>query len=230
MIRVLIVEDDYRIAELHREYTQRVPGFSVVGQASTGAEGIRLAGRTRPDLVLLDVYLPDMTGLEVLSALRGAGQPEIDVIAITAARDVETLRSAMQSGVVHYLIKPFRFAAFEEKLKSYAALRDRMGRITEADQHDVDRLYGLLRPTPTAQDLPKGLSMPTLALVEGAMSQGSSGLSAEEVAQKAGISRVTARRYLDHLAQVGRVEVRMRYGSRGRPEHRYRLSAAPLSS
>ena len=229
MIRVLIIEDDYRIAELHREYTERVEGFSVVGQASTGAEGIRLAGRGRPDLGLLDIYLPDMTGLEVLAALRRPGQPDVDVIAITAARDVETLRSAMQSGVVYYLIKPFRFAAFEEKLKSYRALRDRMGKIIEADQRDVDRLYSLLRPTPSPQDLPKGLSMPTLDLVEGAVSQASGGLSAEEVAQKAGISRVTARRYLDHLAQVGRVEVRMRYGSRGRPEHRYRLSAAPLS-
>ena len=183
MIRVLIIEDDFRIAELHREYTQRVEGFSVVGQASTGAEGIRLAARSRPDLVLLDVYLPDMTGLDVLSALRQPGQPEVDVIAITA-RDVETLRSAMQSGVVYYLIKPFRFAAFEEKLKSYAVLRDRMGKITEADQRDVDKLYSLLRPTLTAQDLPKGLSMPTLALVEGAVGQASSGLSAEEVAQK----------------------------------------------
>jgi response regulator of citrate/malate metabolism len=229
VIRVLILEDDYRIADLHREYTERVPGFLVVGQASTGAEGVRLAARSKPDLVLLDIYLPDMTGLEVLSALRQPGRPEVDVIAITAARDVETLRLAMQSGVVYYLIKPFRFAAFEEKLKSYATLRDRMGKITEADQYDVDKLYGLLRPTATAQDLPKGLSLPTLALVEGAVSLASGGLSAEEVAQKAGISRVTARRYLDHLAQVGRVEVRMRYGSRGRPEHRYRLSGAPLS-
>jgi len=225
MIRVLVVDDDFRIAELHSAYTERVNGFTVIGQVGTGDQAVKTVRRSRPDLVLLDIYLPDMSGLEVLTALRQPGMPHVDVIAITAARDVETLRAGMRSGIIHYLIKPFRFAMFKEKLESYAALHDRMGRLGEADQKDVDRLYSLLRTSSVQHDLPKGLSHPTLDLVERCLAMSETALSAEEVAQQAGISRVTARRYLDHLARMERAEVRMRYGSRGRPEHRYRASA-----
>jgi response regulator of citrate/malate metabolism len=225
MIRVLVVDDDFRIAELHTAYTERLSGFTVVGHAGTGEEALRTVKRTRPDLVLLDIYLPDMSGLEVLNALRQPGMPHVDVIAITAARDIDTLRAGMRSGIIHYLIKPFRFAMFKEKLESFAALQDRIGRLGEAEQKDVDRLYSLLRTSSEPQDLPKGLSRPTLELVEQCLASSDRALSAEEVAQEAGISRVTARRYLDHLARMDRAEVRMRYGSRGRPEHRYRASS-----
>jgi len=150
----------------------------------------------------------------------------VDVIAITAAREVESLRAAMRGGVVHYLIKPFLFPTFEEKLLSYAAARERMARLGRADQGDVDRIFGALR-TATAVTLPKGLSDATLELILQALGRSSSGLPAAAVADEAGVSRVTARRYLDHLCQLGRVELTMRYGGPGRPEHRYRL-VAPL--
>lgn len=226
MIRVLVVDDDFRIAELHATYTERVPGFSVIGKAGTGAEAIKTAKRTKPDLVLLDIYLPDMSGLDVLAALRQPDMPHTDVIAITAARDIDTLRSGMRQGIVHYLIKPFRFATFREKLESFAALREKMDRMAEADQADVDRIYSLLRTSSKREDLPKGLSRLTLDLVEKCLADAKSAMSAEDVAEAAGISRVTARRYLDHLAREDRAEVRMRYGSRGRPEHRYRASSS----
>jgi two-component system CitB family response regulator len=226
VIRVLVVDDDFRIAELHTAYAARLPGFTVIGRAGTGAEAIRMVKRSKPDLVLLDIYLPDITGLEVLRTLRQPEMPPVDVIAITAARDIETLKAAMSSGIIHYLIKPFRFTTFKQKLESYAELREKMGRLGEADQKDVDRLYSLLRTSAEPEHLPKGLSRPTLELVEGCLRQTTEGMSAEEVAQLAGISRVTARRYLDHLARLERVDVRMRYGSRGRPEHRYRASSA----
>jgi response regulator of citrate/malate metabolism len=226
VIRVLVVDDDFRIADLHATYTERVPGFAVIGKVGTGAEAIKTARRTTPDLVLLDIYLPDMSGLDVLAALRQPDMPHTDVIAITAARDVDTLRAGMRSGIIHYLIKPFRFATFREKLESYSALHERMNRLGEADQQDVDRLYSLLRTSSQQENLPKGLSRLTLDLVEKCLSEAKTGLSAEEVAEVAGISRVTARRYLDHLAREDRAEVRMRYGSRGRPEHRYRTSGS----
>jgi response regulator of citrate/malate metabolism len=219
MIRTLIVDDDFRVADLHRAYTERIPGFTVVGQAGTGAEALRLLERTQPDLMLLDVYLPDMSGLDVLRALRESRR-SVDVIAITAARDVNNLRSAMQGGVVHYLIKPFRFNAFAQRLESYAALRRRIGKISEADQQEVDGVYRLLQLGQVEMKLPKGLAMPTLDLVVRTL--GEHELTAAEVAQRAGLSRVTARRYLDHLCQLGKVELGMRYGTPGRPEHRYR--------
>jgi len=225
MIRTLIVDDDFRVAALHRAYVEKVPGFTVVGEAGTGADALRLIAQAKPDLVLLDIYLPDISGLEVMRTIREAGAARVDVIAITAARDMESLRSAMHGGVVHYLIKPFRFAALEEKLQSYAAMHRRLKQLSEADQHAVDTLYHILRQGST-EALPKGLSRPTLNLVLRILQESSRDLAATEVADLASLSRVTARRYLDHLVQAGRVEVVMRYGSPGRPEHRYHLVAA----
>ncbi len=222
MIRALVVDDDYRVADLHRAFLERLPGFVVAGAAHTGAAAIEAVDRLRPDLVLLDIYLPDMTGIEVLQRLRDGLHHDADVIAITAARDVDTLRSAMRGGVVHYLVKPFRFATLAEKLRSYEAARERIARLREADQAEVDRIFGTLR-TSRSEPLPKGLSEATLDLVIETLAGSGSGLAAATVAESAGLSRVTARRYLDHLCRIGRAEVAMRYGGPGRPEHRYRL-------
>jgi two-component system CitB family response regulator len=223
MIRTLVVDDDFRVADLHRLYTEQVGGFEVVGVARTGAEALELAARLRPDLVLLDIYLPDMSGIEVLRRLRDQRRP-VDVITITAAKDVGTLRAAMQGGSVHYLIKPFTFAVFRERLQSYAAVASRLGEVAEASQAEVDKLYGLLR-SGVEGELPKGLSAATRDLVVEALRTARRPLSAADVAGLAGLSRVTARRYLDHLAGSGLVELTLQYGSPGRPEHRYRLAA-----
>jgi response regulator of citrate/malate metabolism len=225
MIRTLIVDDDFRVAALHRAYVEKIAGFTVVGEAATGAEALRLITSAKPDLVLLDIYLPDISGLEVMRTIREAGTSRVDVIAITAARDVESLRAAMHGGVVHYLIKPFRFAALQEKLQSYAAMHQRLKHLSEADQHAVDTLYHILRHGGSAETLPKGLSRPTLDLVSRILQEAGGDLTAVEVAELANLSRVTARRYLDHLVQLARVEVVMRYGSPGRPEHLYHLVA-----
>jgi response regulator of citrate/malate metabolism len=223
VIRTVVVDDDFRVAALHRAYAERVPGFSVVGEARTGADALALVDRVKPDLVLLDIYLPDISGLDVLRALREEGRPPLDVIAITAARDVQTLRAAMTGGVVYYLVKPFRYAAFEEKLQSFAAVRTRMARLREADQTEIDRIFSLLRSSGPTAALPKGLSDTTLEVVVSVLLEYRSGLTAQAVAETTGISRVTARRYLDHLCGLGRAEVTLRYGNVGRPEHRYRL-------
>lgn len=229
MIRTLVVDDDYRVADLHSAYLERIAGFEVAGRAYSGASALETVDQLRPDLVLLDIYLPDMTGLEVLQRLREDDHPPVDVIAVTAAREVESLRAAMRGGVLHYLIKPFLFPAFEEKLLSYAAARDRMARLGHAEQGDVDRIFGALR-TVRNETLPKGLSDATLELIVQALGRSLSGLPAAAVADEAGVSRVTARRYLDHLCQLGRVELTMRYGGPGRPEHRYRLVTSAVGS
>ncbi len=228
MIRTLVVDDDFRVADLHCAYVDRVAGFQVAGRAHTGAAALEMVEQLGPDLVLLDIYLPDISGLEVLQRLREEDLAPVDVIAITAARDVESLRAAMRGGVVHYLIKPFLFPTFEEKLLSYAAARERMTRIDRAEQGDVDRIFGALR-TARTEALPKGLSDATLELIVQALGRSLSGLPAAVVADEAGVSRVTARRYLDHLCQLGRVELTMRYGGPGRPEHRYRLVTTAVS-
>ena len=229
MIRTLVVDDDYRVADLHSAYVDRMSGFQVVGRVHSGLGALESVDQLRPDLVLLDIYLPDMSGLEVLQRLREEDHPPVDVIAITAAREVESLRTAMRGGVVHYLIKPFLFTAFEDKLLSYAAARERLTRIGHAEQGDVDRIFAALRTVPN-ETLPKGLSDSTLELVVQVLGRSRSGLPAAAVAEAAGVSRVTARRYLDHLCQLGRVELTMRYGGPGRPEHRYRLVTSAVES
>lgn len=219
MISTLVVDDDFRVAELHGAYVEHIQGFRLVGTAHSGTEALALADALRPELVLLDFYLPDIPGLEVIRRLRENNHPPVDVIAITAARDVATLREAMRGGVVHYLIKPFRLSAFEEKLTSYANARARLARLSEAEQSDVDRVLGTLRGA--GGELPKRLSDTTLELVDSMLRKSPSGFSAAEVASATGLSRVTARRYLEHLCRAGRAELRMRYGGPGRPEHRY---------
>ncbi len=227
MIHTLVVDDDFRVAELHAEYVARVGGFTVAGQAHSGSEALEQVDRLRPDLVLLDFYLPDLSGLEVLRRLREERHRSIDVIAITAARDISSLQAAMRGGVVHYLIKPFRFAAFEEKLTSYAAARARLAKMDSADQGEVDRVFAALRTSRRAE-LPKGLSDATLELIIQTLDQSRSGLTAAAVADAAGLSRVTARRYLDYLCRLSMAGVTMRYGGPGRPEHRYQLIAASV--
>jgi response regulator of citrate/malate metabolism len=223
-IHTLIVDDDFMSASVHRSYTERLQGFTVVGEAHTGEEALALARRLQPDLVLLDIYLPDMSGLEVMRSMRTEALP-VDVIAVTAAKDVDTLRGAMQGGVLHYLVKPFLFDTFRERLERYATLKRRLEKMREANQQDVDKLFSLLRAE-GRDGLPKGISSPTLGLVVEALRDAGDALSAIEVGERAGISRGTARRYLDYLATVGTVELSLRYGAAGRPEHLYSWAAA----
>ncbi|WP_235502381.1 response regulator [Angustibacter sp. Root456] len=226
-VRVLVVDDDFAVAAIHRRYVETLPGFAVVGEAHQGSDALRAIEEVRPDLVLLDIYLPDMSGVEVLRRLRAAPAGEtIDVIAITASREVETVRAAMSGGVVHYLIKPFTLAALQERLMAYAAQRRELQQLVGGgvrDQADVDRLLSPgQRPARPAPDLPKGLSARTLQLVERALKDAGRELSAGEAAELCGLSRVSTRRYLEHLAARGLAEVKPRYGSAGRPEHGYR--------
>jgi response regulator of citrate/malate metabolism len=218
-VRTLIVDDDARVADIHRGYVEKVDGFEVAGVANRGVEALRRVLEDRPDLVLLDIYLPDLDGLEVCRRLRAAGNL-VDVIAVTAARDVDTVKAATGLGVTQYLVKPFAFATFREKLERYAAFRQR-AQGGEKSQDEIDAMLAELRSS-SAIALPKGLSQETMDLVVKTLREASG--SAAEVAERAGLSRVTARRYLEHLVQEKAVELELRYGS-GRPEHRYRWSA-----
>jgi response regulator of citrate/malate metabolism len=226
MIRTLVVDDDFMAVSVHRDFTARVPGFEVVGEATTGAQALARVVELHPDLVLLDMYLPDLSGIEVLRRVRAASSAPLDVIAITSAKDVQILRGAMHLGVVHYIVKPFTFATFRERLESYAAARSRLDRMSEPDQRDIDRLYGLLR-TSGGDSLPKGVSAPTLALVADVLREARHGLSSTELAARTGISLSVARRYLKFLSDSGAVDMTARYGQAGRPEHLYSWSSGP---
>jgi response regulator of citrate/malate metabolism len=220
-IHVLVVDDEPLIAEAHKAYVGRVDGFVVVAVAHTAREAMA-ALRTSPvDLVLLDLNLPDMHGLEIARALRTAGSGT-DVLAVTSARDIAMVRRAVALGVTHYLLKPFTFAAFRDKLDRYARYRSQLQEADQvAAQHEIDRVFATLRGSP--DPLPKGLDAHTLDRVLASLrSSAPAGLSATEIGARTGMSRVTARRYLEHLADAGRVIRAPRYGGPGRPELEYR--------
>ncbi|MGZ4311522.1 MAG: response regulator, partial [Solirubrobacteraceae bacterium] len=148
MIETLIVEDDYHVSSIHAAYVKRVAGFSVVGHAATLATAVAEIARLRPALVLLDLYLPDGHGLDLVHRSDHGPAPP-DFLVISAARDMASVRRAMQLGTVHYLVKPFTFAQLEERLIAYQNLHRRLARLDEAEQNEVDALYGLLRgPAP----------------------------------------------------------------------------------
>jgi response regulator of citrate/malate metabolism len=217
----LIVDDDFMVAKVHRAYTERVAGFEVVGVAHAGGEALEAVERLRPDLVVLDIYLPDMSGLEVLQELRRR-RASVDAIMVTAARDAESLRSAMAGGALHYIVKPFNFERYSDTLQTYLRFLGRRSALDEVEQEDVDRLYAAMGVA-SEQSLPKNLNRPTLELVVRCLQENSETVSALDVAERTGISRGTARRYLEYLEGRGRAVLELRYGSAGRPEHRYRL-------
>jgi response regulator of citrate/malate metabolism len=222
-IRVLVVEDEEVAAAAHAAYVQRVVGFEVAGVARSGADAVRLL-RDDPevDLVLLDMHLPDVHGLELLQRFR-QDDHLCDVIAVTSARDLDVVRRAVAQGVVSYVLKPFTFAALRAKLEQYAAFhRQRESAEEEVVQQEVDRLLVMLRPAPDSGSVPKGMSSETLRLVTERLRGSGRAESASEVAEAVGTSRVTARRYLEHLADGGLVERQSRYGGGGRPEVEYR--------
>ncbi|GAB24559.1 putative two-component response regulator [Gordonia polyisoprenivorans NBRC 16320 = JCM 10675] len=226
MIRVLVVEDDQVIAAAHVDFLSRIGGFDVVAHAATAQEALRRAtaaadGAHPVDLVLLDLGLPDASGISLASALSGI-VPSPDIIAITAQRDLDSVRSAMAHGVLLYLIKPFTFAAFGEKIRQYLSYREALtGGGDAVSQRDIDRALANLRTADTRRTAAKGRSPDTEDAVGRAIRDSADGLTASEVAGAIGSSRVTAWRYLERLADDGTVDRVTEYGNTGRPQIRY---------
>jgi response regulator of citrate/malate metabolism len=224
-ITTLIVDDDVRVARNHREMVESLPGFRVVRTVHTAAEALEAVRQHHPDLLLLDLFLPDRTGLAVLEKLRSSGWLRevgiVDVVLITALRDVEQVRTAMAMGALNYLIKPFPLRQLRDQLERYAAARKRMAAMSTVTQNDVDALFGMMRPV-ASRSIPKGLTPATVDRVAEALRASPGDVSAVEVSDVTGLARVTARRYLEHLCAEGRAELTLRYGQAGRPEHRYR--------
>jgi response regulator of citrate/malate metabolism len=224
MISVLIVEDDPLIAAAHDAYVQRLQGFSVAAVAHTARDAMRAAAGASAsdepiDLVLLDIGLPDASGISLASALAGL-RPAPDIIAITSERDLEMVRAAVGHGALAYLLKPFAFAAFRDRLESYRRYRQALPAGTAAaSQAEVDRALAELRFNTGAS--PKGIAPGTHDEIARAVRDAPDGVTADEVAKQVGVSRVTAWRYLERLADDGTATRSTDYGGAGRPKIRY---------
>lgn len=215
MIRVLVVEDDFRVARLHADLVAAVDGMEVVGVVHTAAEALSAAEREQPDLVLLDEYLPDERGTDLLRRLDAA------VMLITAENDAAVLRRAVARGAVNVVLKPFGPGVLVQRLTAFSRFWDSL-ESGQADQRAVDRALAILREGDSpAGAMPKGRSTVTADAVRDALQAADDALTAQQVADATGVSRATAQRYLADLVSAGRVDLRLRYGSTGRPEHRY---------
>ncbi|QQE74829.1 response regulator [Brevibacillus composti] len=222
-VEVLIVEDDVRILEINRRFAEKVDGFQVMATATSGEQAKELLEYIRPNLVLLDVYLPDMLGTDLVWHIRQHYR-HVDIIMITAAKEMEMVQAALRGGVYDYIVKPLVFERFRERLESY---REHVMRTSEAgfvDQEEIDRLMSRrLHPAKLREtNMPKGIDSLTLEKVMQVIMQADvRGLSAEEVGRLVGTSRTTARRYLEYLVAEGKLRADLVYGTVGRPERKY---------
>ncbi|CDN45928.1 Probable C4-dicarboxylate response regulator DctR [Paenibacillus sp. P22] len=231
MVDVILIEDDPMVREVNRQFVESVEGFRVVGTASGGLEGMELIRRMNPDMVILDIYMPGLDGVQTLRQLRSEGHAA-GVIVISAANDRDTIRSMVQGGADDYIMKPFKAERVREALLRWLQRREELGSGGALDQGELDRLLhgsgssGLAPSSPLSKSgdsLPKGLQAATLAQIIRYLGLQPEAVSAESVAENVGIARVTARRYLEHLAKSGQVTLQLQYGL-GRPVNLYSLN------
>ncbi|MGE7764954.1 response regulator [Peribacillus sp. NPDC096540] len=222
-IRAVIAEDDFRVADIHEKFLKNFEEIEVVGKAVSAKKTLRILEQKSPDLLLLDVYMPDQLGTDLLPNIRQKF-PNVDIIMITAATEKEQLEKALHYGVENYLIKPVEMKRFNQVIVEYLKKAHLMQSKQDIDQDFVDLILKKGPSTPKINDgpaLPKGVDEITLSKVMDVLEISDIGLSAEQVSSQIGASRTTARRYLEYLISVKKCKAEVIYGVVGRPERRY---------
>ena len=221
-IEVLIIEDDPRIADIHRRFIDRIDGFIVVGSAHTGAEAKDWIAAMKPDLILLDVYLPDMMGTELMTFIQ-AESTDTDIIFITAAAEVSVVKQAFRGGVIDYILKPLTFDRFQDSLRAYHEKRKTLASTGKLQEESIQLLWHTIKsPNSTDTQLtPKGIDPITIDKVVMQLKQQPQGITAEKLGIASGLSRSTSRRYLEFLVSESKARAELIYGTIGRPERRY---------
>lgn len=217
----MIVEDDPMVAEFNKRYVDLVEGFTVVSVVHSADEALILLDQINVDLILLDIFMPGMNGLELLTTLRKIGKG-VDVIVITAACDSTNIKKALRFGAVDYIMKPFEFERLDAALMAYKGLVNLMDEQERVNQVELDQCI-LYKEQPVSIQLPKGIDRNTLTLTWGKIKElGHELFSTEEMAKHIGISRVSMRKYLEFLRQIGTLNLELIYGTVGRPVYKYR--------
>jgi two-component system CitB family response regulator len=213
-LRVLIVDDDFHVARLHTSYVESVPGFTALPAVGSADAAIRSVSGLNPDLVLIDIYLPDANGLDVLRRL------DVDAFVISAASDAQSVRRALRRGALSYLVKPFTEELLTQRLRSYARYRRVLSDEQNVDQEVIERALHILHPGDKNTGRPRAVT--ELSVME-VLRNRAEPTPAADIATEVGISRATAQRYLSGLVDDGVITVQLRYGTTGRPEHRYMI-------
>lgn len=220
-VEILIVEDDKRISDIHRKFIERLEGFKVIGTAYTGEEAKDWILSYMPDLILLDVYLPDTLGTDLLTIIQ-EHSPDTDVIFITAGAESEIVKKAFRGGVADYILKPLTFEKFKESLVSYKMKRDILTGSGKVQEELIKSLWNNTSTVPISEETPpKGIDPITKEKVVNHIKKVTNGITAEALGLEVGVSRSTARRYLEYLASEKLVYAELIYGTVGRPERRY---------
>ncbi len=226
-ITVVIIEDDENAVNIYKQFTNQLDQFTVIATASTGKQALNILHAAQPDLILLDIFLPDMNGIDLLREIRREYRG-IDVILITAANDTETVSEAIRGGAFGYLIKPIIIDKLLATLNQYDMTRRQLHNSNLVNQDKVDTLFRTISNSNTANDvqmnsLPKGIDKHTLKMVRSKIQNVNGSLNADELGQLVGISYSTMRRYLEYLVSCNEMEVEVLYGSVGRPERKYKI-------
>jgi CitB family two-component system response regulator CitT len=221
-IKAAIAEDDFRVADIHEKFLKKFKEIEVVGKSLNGEQTLQILSEETPDLLILDVYMPDMLGSDLLPIIRERF-PKVGIIMITAATDRAFIEKALGYGVEHYLIKPVNRERFDEVILEYIKKHSLLNTRHEVDQNYVDLLFGnnKMEKAGKGLGLPKGIDEITLGKVKNALRVKNQGLSAEEVGNEIGASRITARRYLEYLSSIKEAKAEVVYGIVGRPERKY---------
>lgn len=223
-IKVAIAEDDFRVADVHEKFLEKISGVEVVGKALNAEQTLELLNTRKVDLLLLDVYMPDQLGIDIIPVIR-QNYENVDVIMITAATDKIILEKAMRNGVQNYLIKPITIDRFTNTIEKYIQNRKLLQSKEEVNQNVVDKLFKNSEENKIENEemLPTGIDGKTLHNILEVLKSNQEGLSAEEIGEKMGASRTTARRYLEYLISIDKCRSEVKYGAVGRPERKYLL-------
>ncbi|AVQ99993.1 DNA-binding response regulator [Oceanobacillus iheyensis] len=223
MIHVLIVEDDYRIAGIHEEFLEKVEGVQVVEKVLNGKEALEIIEKERIDLVLLDIYMPDILGSELLQTIRSINK-QLDIIMISAATEAKIVGEVLRNGVFDYIMKPVKLERFMETMERYKEVKGKLAAQKELDQSFLDDYFGYGSSVSIMEkQTPKGIDPLTLEKIKQRIHTLNNGVTAEEMGMEIGTSRTTARRYLEYLITEGEIKAELEYGVVGRPERKYHV-------
>jgi len=229
-IKVLLVEDDPMVRQVNSQFIEKVQGFQVIATAKNGIEGFSKIKEVKPDLVLMDIFMPEQDGLLTLRKIRSENIT-VDVITVTAANDMQTIQQILHLGVFDYIMKPFTFERMQQTLLNYYDFKMKTLNSDDLTQEELDEMMHNYRNSETIEsaqseqklptELPKGFNRNTLHKVLKYISDSEEGASADDVAAGIGVARVTARRYLDFLEKHDLIKVDVHYGGVGRPINQY---------